>query len=518
MQADAAEKFSSPPLDTWRRYTHFNGKLYYHHPSYQIITPDDVWSEEVCDAVWSHYVLFRKRIRENGWDLPCDAIVELLEEHPTYAAVASVSLGGTLDWETGKFKAKTLWAFLCMYPMTFTEIPLWIENEFIHAMVFGANEHILGYTNSTTFPFDATKTERILQVYWDLKARQSTPGSAVVPAILYHTAEAMEGLRGIRHLYEFGTDTAITRKPTSHQASRSNQRKPPFIVDCVLYLLLLGPHVSYRERMMRVAVIDPTRRATPTERLIADVHEFRRLMRGLLMEWADSNLLATVFASANVAFLAVPDITSLQRTASLASTIFSILSIAAGVHHVWQHRAKTEADLDEAYNYFTYAQFLSTESHDGAKYSSTMTLISCFLSIPLSMLMWSVLAFTVALGAAAIQSTERWGTILMGVVICVLVVLGVAMMMFFHWPRAEVVESRRGSSRQAEVQEGHEPNSTEDKSGSEETGFLVWARVWCFPWSNSASSRTLWEGVRSRLRARGSSKSASSAEGTQAMV
>lgn len=37
---------------------------------------------------------------------------------------------------------------------------------------------------------------------------------------------------------------------------------------------------------MRVAVIDPTRRATPTERLIADVHEFRRLMRGLLMEWA----------------------------------------------------------------------------------------------------------------------------------------------------------------------------------------------------------------------------------------
>lgn len=106
----------------------------------------------------------------------------------------------------------------------------------------------------------------------------------------------------------------------------------------------------------------------------------------------------------------------------------------------------------------------------------------------------------------------------MGVVICVLVVLGVAMMMFFHWPRAEVVESRRGSSRQAEVQEGHEPNSTEDKSGSEETGFLVWARVWCFPWSNSASSRTLWEGVRRRLRARGSSKSASSAEGTQATV
>lgn len=168
----------SRPLDTWRRYTHFNGKLYYHHPSWQIITPDDVWSKEVCDAVWSHYVLFRKRIRENGWDLPCDAIVELLEEHPTYAAVASVSLGGTLGEstvvsvraphadecvpQTGKrasskvctssacymhtvshsalpFQAKTLWAFLCMYPMTFTEIPLWIENEFIHAMVFGAN-------------------------------------------------------------------------------------------------------------------------------------------------------------------------------------------------------------------------------------------------------------------------------------------------------------------------------------------------------------------------------------------
>lgn len=38
----------------------------------------------------------------------------------------------------------------------------------------------------------------------------------------------------------------------------------------------------------------------------------------------------------------------LQRTASLASAVFSVLGVATGVHHVWQHRAKVNADIDEA--------------------------------------------------------------------------------------------------------------------------------------------------------------------------
>lgn len=42
------------------------------------------------------------------------------------------------------------------------------------------------------------------------------------------------------------------------------------------------------------------------------------------------------------------DITSVQRTASLASTVFSVLSVATGVHHTWQHRNKLDASHADA--------------------------------------------------------------------------------------------------------------------------------------------------------------------------
>lgn len=54
------------------------------------------------------------------------------------------------------------------------------------------------------------------------------------------------------------------------------------------------------------------------------------------------------FDRGNVSFLALADITSMQRTASLASAIFSLVSITSGLYHVWHHRIKTKADQVEA--------------------------------------------------------------------------------------------------------------------------------------------------------------------------
>jgi hypothetical protein len=41
-------------------------------------------------------------------------------------------------------------------------------------------------------------------------------------------------------------------------------------------------------------------------------------------------------------------IDGVQRSASLASSVLAMLSIAIGVHHVWRHRGKTEARLEDA--------------------------------------------------------------------------------------------------------------------------------------------------------------------------
>ena len=83
------------------------------------------------------------------------------------------------------------------------------------------------------------------------------------------------------------------------------------------------------------------------------------LVRSLLVEWSDSNLLvrsfplerlrflssdqATVVLSANMAFLALGGITWPAVVCSIVSTFCSIGSIVIGVHHVWTHRKYLEA-------------------------------------------------------------------------------------------------------------------------------------------------------------------------------
>ena len=40
-------------------------------------------------------------------------------------------------------------------------------------------------------------------------------------------------------------------------------------------------------------------------------------------------------------------ITTFQRTATLASTFFSLLGIVMGLYHTWEHRIRTNADVDD---------------------------------------------------------------------------------------------------------------------------------------------------------------------------
>ena len=42
------------------------------------------------------------------------------------------------------------------------------------------------------------------------------------------------------------------------------------------------------------------------------------------------------------------DITVLQRTFSLVSSLFAMISIAGGMHHIWNHRIKLDVEVVEA--------------------------------------------------------------------------------------------------------------------------------------------------------------------------
>jgi cadmium resistance protein CadD (predicted permease) len=118
-----------------------------------------------------------------------------------------------------------------------------------------------------------------------------------------------------------------------------------------------------------------------------------------------------------IPFLAAQNISALPQTASLCSILFSMLSMVIGVHHVWRHRRRADADDDEAvrapsqlilssaHKYFAspifQSQYLRVRSH-GER--GDLTLLACFLALPLAALLWAILSFTVAISALCFSS------------------------------------------------------------------------------------------------------------------
>ncbi|KAG1762996.1 hypothetical protein EV702DRAFT_1052010 [Suillus placidus] len=195
---------------------------------------------------------------------------------------------------------KLFWKHLESYPD--------YEVEFLNAITFGANERIRDFRN-TPFPFVDRQCERFLRIYQDLKGKPESTENTVIPAIVWHIARVMTEVEKPRTRYHWGTpENRIYRN----------------------------------DRESKGAVYLP---------------DFRKLMQQFLDEWADFNLLVRLaiewqrlfLVSANVAFLAVLGSMRCKKPLHLlASSLFAMMNITVGVHHVWPHRGKVDALYQDA--------------------------------------------------------------------------------------------------------------------------------------------------------------------------
>ncbi|KAG1807277.1 uncharacterized protein BJ212DRAFT_1303502 [Suillus subaureus] len=209
-------------------------------------------------------------------------------------------------------------------PMHNPFLPWDYEVEFLNAITFGANERIRDFRN-TPFPF----VDR-----HDLKDRQESTENAVIPAIVWHIARVMTEVEKSRMRYHWGIpEDRIYRNVAIPESSFRRLSD--------LATIWGSFHVS------DAATRDKSQRGRLPPRF-SEVSAVHLATFSSLNMTTDSNLLATVFVSANVAFLAVPGIDALQKTASLASSLFAMMSITVGVHHVWRHRGKVDALYQDA--------------------------------------------------------------------------------------------------------------------------------------------------------------------------
>ncbi|KAH8092505.1 hypothetical protein BXZ70DRAFT_457299 [Cristinia sonorae] len=424
----------------WLHHVHLNGSFYNvsvdSHRTPLAITPDDVKDPAILQKFNEAVQAERAKIHKAGITVPgpyFDGSEIMVARDLTNIA------GPTTFWLCMKrclrievfpkdrpdkdvvleHKTSRFWDEVAAYPMHLIQLPFNAEVDFLGALSFGSNERITEW-NDTSFPFTDLQSQRLVKVYRSLKKELDRNNTAVVPALAWHIARTMSKIEDVRSRTQFGTSDFQLYRPVATQ-------RPRFLVRAAEAFLMVGAHRMYRVRLQHARVQGSIY-----------LSDFRELLGNLLAEWSDSNLLATVFIGANIAFLAVPDITNIQRNASLTSIICALISVLTGVHHVWLHRTKINASYEEAKAYLEHIQPLD----DGR--DSDLAVTAWFLSIPLVSLLYSVLSFAIAIAAFCIQNNDTHGKMLLVVVLGILGVTGLITLLFFWhvWrgPRAEVSE------------------------------------------------------------------------------
>ncbi|KAJ7325870.1 hypothetical protein DFH08DRAFT_342554 [Mycena albidolilacea] len=310
------------------------------------------------------------------------------------------------------------WEHAGQFPMHRKRPVRLMETEFLSALAFGSNERILE-NKATTFPFEDAQIERLIRVFQDLRGPPDAFPSRLLPALSYHIARTMLAVAAARERYAYGTRNARMYRDTAIPPPTPQM----WVWDFFLGVILCGTHKNYRVRL----------EATVPKGVVG-LPEFRGLMRGLMSEWADSNLVATVLVSVNVGFLAVPDIRSPQRSFAVVSSLCAMTSIVTGLHHVWQHREKTDIEREDArqYLYFLDHCLHRRQNKDIPAAAPDLTLTASLLALPLATLQWSVLSFTLAIATYAVQTTSAGeGRILFAVLLAVLGVLALGVFLFF---------------------------------------------------------------------------------------
>ncbi|KAH7922557.1 hypothetical protein BV22DRAFT_648393 [Leucogyrophana mollusca] len=381
----------------WQKYVSMNGTPYYYNKSLRAITPDDISQEPLRRR---HIEILEEYIAglEEDFVLPPDLehIIQLVADDynldgsgtdgdgislatPRDYAMTNLSLEletalGFHDESFEHVPAAYYWSYLSEYPMHYTRIPVNVEKEFLCALAYGATDRVITGDQST-FRFS----------------------DRFVPAILWHIAMVMEEIWHRRREFRYGI-ISVGRPEQIYGPSTMTQ-----ISDLVMAIFFFGAPALYTRRL------EETRREASVY-----VPVFRDMMKSLLVEWTNSNLLATVFVLTSIGFLTLPGLSSLQKTVSLVSTFFAIISVMSGIHHVWQHKGKVDAQQDDAHGYVFHARLFGP--------NMGLRLTACFLSVPIVSLLWSVFSFMVALIAYCVQDSDERGEVFLGVIFAVIIV------------------------------------------------------------------------------------------------
>ncbi|KAH8092531.1 hypothetical protein BXZ70DRAFT_459049 [Cristinia sonorae] len=351
--------------DHWRQFVRLDGSLYYYNPFERLVTTEDMHNARLRSIVEKTACKLASIADSNRIVLPADWELCIEIEWEDEEEVLHYNY---ISYEEGQYfqlgraqpvcaERSRYWDHVEKFCMHHSELPPFAEADFLSELAYGATERILD-NKGTTFRFTGPQTQALIGTYRELKEAQHE-GIAIAPALIWLFARTMNLVEETRTNSKYGTADAAAARKSSWKEPTLKFR----IIDLILGFAFSGTHNMYRRRLMKTRFNN-----------VLYLPDFRELLSDLIIEWGDSNLLSTVFVAVNVSFLAINDLTSMQRTCSLVSSLFAMISIAGGMHHIWNHRIKLDVEVVEASQYMNHGIIFGDRG--------SVTILACFSRFP----------------------------------------------------------------------------------------------------------------------------------------
>ncbi|KAH8117650.1 hypothetical protein DFH11DRAFT_1037984 [Phellopilus nigrolimitatus] len=394
----------------WKSYIHPKGWVYYFHPDYRLVTDYrieyhlglqefEAALREVdgfpVNRLPKHCELWVDYRLESGRNVAEKLFVDhekrrLTPKAPVHRA-GSITDDGlwqdeNINVRQGLMYEQAYWEYIINHPCH-ASLPAHAEEDAIAALVWYTQDRLLNPEDSIA-PYSRELSKDFLDILSSMSDNKETFESSRNRHVKSHlVASILERTAGERLRQHYGQQDARNFLKKTLKLRRDVPDEPhaaPFglLLSFSMSFLCFGTPYAYLRRINEFFMSGPGRTDTITERWQAFVDEN-------VIDWTNTNLVATVLISASVALLAIPGIDSVTRILGIMSTLFSIASIIVGLLNVWQHQHKTRSNLELTviFDFFAKAERLV----------KTDKLLAVLLSLPMVLLIWSALMFAVSM-------------------------------------------------------------------------------------------------------------------------
>ncbi|TFK94669.1 hypothetical protein K466DRAFT_246215 [Polyporus arcularius HHB13444] len=386
--------------EDWTMYTHPRGSMYFRHKPSGVIVDEDIRisanAEKVADFCAECGQLNLPDYMEAHMAYGVDASVRLYVNHKQCVAgyILEKFHGGAIkDLSVdGLLRARRLyWSFINQHPSHRPCHPRGFIDA-IDALRYYHHDHLIDGSHSIA-PFSKAECEQLLEILQREKENDSTALPSVSSLVAWILRDVYSFRTGQRYGQLTWTELRAYRRAIYQPVDFTP--KESLVKKLFLTVVINGPFFAIPQTYLA-----HIKMASEFRGHLAGLRQnWESYTQGLVREYSDFILIATVLLSSTVGMLTINDVDDIARTAAMLAAFASLGSITVGVFFVWRHQRNTH--MPSSFSYL----------HNARNNPFGLSGHAILLSLPPVLLVWSIIAFTASVLAYALQDILRWPTL-----------------------------------------------------------------------------------------------------------